>query len=257
MGSDRTATPLPAQGAALRQPQDTTAPGTGHGGPRWVVLDVETAGLDPRRDPLLAVAGVGLRQEQDRLLLCPGDSFEAVLQRPWVPGQAVDKANVLVHGIGVQAQSAGEPAPATLQRWQAWLGSSPRLGFHVGFDQAALQRAWADATAATGAGAAPARWRLPWARGGSAGRLAQGGQEHLWLDIEPLCTAADPQGRRGSMDDWLRWWGVSCPARHRAMADAWATAELLQIAWPRVAREAGGTAAGLARWLQQRRWLGG
>jgi DNA polymerase-3 subunit epsilon len=37
---------------ALRKPVDER---------RWVVLDVETSGLDPRRDQLLAIAAIALQ----------------------------------------------------------------------------------------------------------------------------------------------------------------------------------------------------
>ena len=50
---------------------------------RWVMLDVETSGLDARRDQLLAIAAIGLQVDwpAKRLSIAPGDSFEVVLQQ--------------------------------------------------------------------------------------------------------------------------------------------------------------------------------
>ena len=66
---------------------------------RWVVLDVETSGLDPRRDRLLAIAAVCISVESDasgldhqKLTIDVSDSFEAVLKQD----MASDKDNILL-----------------------------------------------------------------------------------------------------------------------------------------------------------------
>ena len=85
-------------GGSVRRPPDTA---------RWVVLDVETTGLDMHHDHLLAIAATAVHIEDDvppRVLLA--DSFEAVLQHE---SRSIDKANILLHGIGVAEQRAGSP----------------------------------------------------------------------------------------------------------------------------------------------------
>ena len=79
---------------------------------RWVVVDVETTGLDVQHDQLLAVAAVGLQIDSTaapRIALA--DSFEAVVHHDAV---LADKGNILLHGIGVGAQRAGAPPAVVL-----------------------------------------------------------------------------------------------------------------------------------------------
>lgn len=82
-------------------------------GARAVVLDVETSGLDPEHDDLLAIAAVGVERRGGGVVIRPGDSFEVVLGRD--TGAPPDKANILLHGIG-----AGRSAPASMRprRWR-------------------------------------------------------------------------------------------------------------------------------------------
>lgn len=192
---------------------------------RWVVLDTETSGLDPQRDHLLAVGAVAVDAQGIRL----GDSFEAVLQNPGVG--AAD--NVVVHGIGHDAQRAGVPAATALAAFAAYIGDAPCIGFHVEFDRAVLARAFA----AAGAGPLPARW----------------------LDLEPLAAAlsTDPgAAQRRSLDDWLGAFAIDVTERHNAAVDALATAELLLRLRALAAREGVRGVDGLAGLARQRRWLG-
>ena len=89
---------------------------------RWVVLDVESSGLDAARDRLLAIAAIALRIEGRSPCIDLGDSFEVVLRQP---DAVVDKANILLHGIGVGAQREGMPAREALEAFAAWAGAAP------------------------------------------------------------------------------------------------------------------------------------
>ena len=66
---------------------------------RWIMLDVETTGLDPRADQLLAIAAVAMRltPATGRLELSVGDSFEIVLRQEKPSG----KDNILIHHIPI------------------------------------------------------------------------------------------------------------------------------------------------------------
>lgn len=196
---------------------------------RWVVLDVESSGLDPQRDRLLAVAAVAARLHAGRLWLCPGDSFE-VLIRQDEPAAAIDKTNILVHGIGVQAQARGRPGAAALTAFEAYVDGAPLVAFHAGFDRVLL-----------------VRHLQQW-----CGRRLQG----AWLDLADLAPAVCPGVRAQALDDWLGHFGITVAVRHQAAADTWATAELLQRLWP-LARAQGcaGDFAALARLAASRRWL--
>ena len=195
---------------------------------RWVVLDVESSGLDARADRLLAIAAIAVRREGPRLHIVPGDSFEVVLHHA---AALADKPNILVHGIGVAAQRAGVEPRAALRAFERFIGHSPLIAFHAAFDRALLLRA---CDAALG--------RRP---------------PNPWLDLEPLAAVLHPQLRLRSLDEWLAQLQIHCAQRHQAAADTLATAELLQKLWPAAQRELGSGAgfAATCRLAARRRWL--
>lgn len=197
---------------------------------RWAVLDVESSGLDPTRDRLLAIAAVAVRPAGERLLIDAGDSFEVVLRQPAAAG-APDKANILVHGIGVAAQRGGvEPAEA-LAAFRAWAGDAPLVGFHAAFDRALIERALKAVQAP----------QLP----------------NRWLDLADLAPVLRPGVAARALDDWLALYGLAVGTRHQAASDAWATAELLQRLWPALRAQGVADFAGAARLAAARRWVGG
>ena len=199
---------------------------------RWILLDVESTGLDPTRDRLLAIAAVALRLSAGRPQVDLADSFDAVLRHETPEPARADKANILVHGIGVGAMRAGHVPAQVLQRFADWAADAPRLGFHVAFDRTMIERAE---------------------------------QEHLgrvvpafWLDLEPLAAVACPGVKARALDEWLAHFRIPCLQRHQAIADTLATAELLLQLWPKLQREAGGeplSPAVLARLAAARRWV--
>jgi DNA polymerase-3 subunit epsilon len=177
---------------------------------RWIVLDVETSGLNPYSDRLLAIAAVALEVSPDfeGISIVIGDSFEAVLKQD-LPS---NKDNILIHHIGTQAQSEGRPPLEVLEEFRAWLGQSPLLAFHAPFDESMINRAY--------------------------GLYGLKPLQNEWLDIEPLAkiTGVNPSLR--ALDDWLGHFGIECAVRHQAAADTFATAELLMRLWPYLKREA-------------------
>jgi DNA polymerase III subunit epsilon len=197
---------------------------------RWVVLDVETSGLDVQTAELLAVACVGLEVNVAAQSLCikPGDSFEIVIQ-PAKPVQ--DVSNILIHGIGMQRQQMGLPAWQALPLLRDFLQDAPLLAFHAWFDQALLARHCA----------------------------ATLGQElsSPWLDIEKLCVVTQPDAKAEDLDQWLEHFNITCPARHEAAADAFAEAEILQRIWPLLRHELSGQAhwQGLKKLEKLDQWL--
>jgi DNA polymerase-3 subunit epsilon len=194
---------------------------------RWVVVDVESSGLDPANDRLLAIAAIALRRDGGTPRIDLGDSFEVLLRHE---GAAVDKANILVHGIGVGAQRQGVESAHALAAFEQWLDGAPLIGFHVAFDEALIQRAM---------------------RAALGRRLA-----NKWLDLADLAPVVRPDVPGRSLDEWMLALGVSCAVRHQAAADTLATAELLLKLWPSVlAQREGDDWRALARLAAQRRWL--
>ncbi|MEO5772275.1 MAG: 3'-5' exonuclease [Burkholderiaceae bacterium] len=194
---------------------------------RWVVVDVETSGLDMRHDRLLAIAAVGLRIGGDRApRIDLADSFEAVVRQEPTPA---DKENILLHGIGVGEQAAGDPAADVLSAFERWLGNAPLIAFHAGFDQAMIGRAMQ----------------------ATLGRSLTA----PWLDLEPVADALHPEVGGCALDDWLVHFGIDCAVRHQAAADTLATAELLLRLWPAARRQRCRAFEDLQGLARQRRWL--
>lgn len=161
---------------------------------RLVVLDLETTGLEPRHDRVLSIGAVAI-QGRDVLL---GDSFEALL---YVPDHAPAEATV-VHGITPALVRQGEePAEAWL-RFLRYLGDAWLLAFHADFDRSFLQQACQQHLGVK--------------------------SEHQFLDLADLAPMLMPAAGlpRGSLEQWLDQAGIAVHARHQAIFDALATAEL-------------------------------
>lgn len=196
---------------------------------RAVVLDVETSGLDPDRDDLLAIAAVGVELRGGRIVIRPGDSFEVVLQRD--VGASPDKSNILLHGIGAGAQRAGVGAAEALAGFAEHAGTALLIGFHVAFDRRVIERALR-----------------------SAGRPRPANR---WLDLAELAPLLHPGARATALDDWLALYGIEVAQRHVAASDAWATAELLQRLWPRAVAQGLRDWRALEKMVGARRWWSG
>ena len=193
---------------------------------RWIMIDVETTGLDPRSDELLCVAALAIDMRHDAPQLVVADSFEVVLRHP-SPKASHD--NVLLHGIGWGQQRQGRPAPEALSQLGQWVGDSPLLAYHAAFDQQVLQQAF------------------------KRQRLAQ--PDWSWLDLADLLPAAFPELEARSLDQWMQMLGVRCVQRHQAAADVWASAQLFLKAWPRWHSQGLSSWAALARKADEVRWL--
>ncbi|TWO70480.1 3'-5' exonuclease [Caenimonas sedimenti] len=194
---------------------------------RWVVVDLETTGLDPARDALVAIGAVAVRIDRvtRQASILPGDSFESIVRPEHL---SADRANILLHGIGWQRQREGRPAGTALADFAAYVGASPLLAFHAAFDREVLQRAL---------------------RSQRAPELA-----NPWADIEFLCAVTFGEIPGGTLDAWLEHFGLHCPRRHEATADALAEAELLLRVWPRLRAECAGW-DDVVRLARRRQWL--
>jgi len=194
-------------------------------GARWVVVDCETSGLDTTHDRLLAVGAVAVRGGRIDL----GESFSAVLRQE----HASDPANILIHGISGEVQLAGRPAGDVLREFSAFLADGLPVAYHAPFDDAVLRRAMA-----TQPGLQAPRH---------------------WLDLARLAPALypGPDRARRALDDWLAEFGIGCPQRHDALADAFATAQLMLVLLAEAERQGATTVDRLRRLEHSDRWLGG
>jgi DNA polymerase-3 subunit epsilon len=188
-----------------------------------VVVDVETGGLNPRVDPLLAIGAITVTG--NAIAMAP--VCEVGLRQL----EATASDNILVHGITTGQQLAAmEPAEALLD-WLEYAGGQPRLAYHAAFDQLALERA-----------------SQTWL--GLKDRA-------IWLDLAVLAPLLVPQGPgfNRPLDDWLAYFHIPVYQRHGALADAYATAQLWLALLPAARVQKLTRLKQLIRLSRQVRWL--
>jgi DNA polymerase-3 subunit epsilon len=191
---------------------------------RWVVVDCETSGLDAKRDSLISVAGVGVRGGR----IPPGDLFAAMLRQDRPSG----RENILVHGIGRERQVSGEAPQAALDGFLAFAADSPRVAYRAPFDKAMISR---------------------------AARAVHRREDGVWLDLAELLPVLFPQpgGREeATLEQWLAAFGIAHPSRHDALGDAYATAQLFQVALSEALRQDFRTVGTVFRAARAGRWMG-
>lgn len=169
---------------------------------RYVVVDVESSGLNINKDRLIAIGAVAVINGNIQL----NDSFEIVLQQERVS----DKGNILIHGIGATSQREGVPPADALLTFLEYLGKDPLIAFHVAFDESMISRAMKTFLGLN--------------------------FRHAWADLAYVAPALYPRLARGhrSLDDWMGVFQISNYARHNALADALSTAELLLALQPKL-----------------------
>lgn len=190
---------------------------------RWVVVDVESGGLDAVHDALIAIGALAVTDGAIDL----ADSFEVVLRQ--TSPSATD--NIEVHGIGGTEQTEGEDPRQALAAFLEFVGKDPLVAFHAPFDSTMLRR---DLERHLGVA-----FRRP------------------WLDLADIAPLAWPRyaSRLSGLDDWLETFSIPVAHRHRAIADCLATAQLLLMALPESAGMGAATAGQLVRLSGAQRWL--
>ncbi|UZM12658.1 3'-5' exonuclease [Pseudomonas kielensis] len=168
---------------------------------RWVVLDLETTGLNLNKDLVLSIGAVVIEDGAIDF----SQQFERTLQRH------AHKLgpSVLLHGLGPSAIAAGSDPVDALLDFMEFVGDSLLLAFHAPFDQHMLGRALKDSLG----------YRL----------------QHKFLDVADMAPLLCPQAhiREAGLDDWINWFQLQIYERHNASADAMATAELALILFSR------------------------
>jgi DNA polymerase III subunit epsilon len=103
---------------------------------RFVVLDSETTGLDPRHDRLITIGSVGVHAGEIQI----DDSFDALIR--------VDEntSAVAVHGVTRDESRSGIEEPEALERFLDYVRDGVIVGHHIGHDiatfDAAYERHW-------------------------------------------------------------------------------------------------------------------
>ena len=159
---------------------------------RWVVVDLETSGLNLNRDQVLSIGAVVI---EDGAV-----DFSQMFERTLHRAETKLSPSVLIHGLGPSAIAAGTDPVEALLDFMAFVGDSPLLAFHAPFDQHMLCRALKDSLGY---------------------RLA-----HTFLDVADIAPLLCPEApiREAGLDDWINHFKLHVGERHHASADALATA---------------------------------
>jgi len=164
---------------------------------RWVVLDLETSGLNLNRDQVLSIGAVVIEDGAVDF----SQMFERTLQR----AETKLSPSVLIHGLG-PARS-----PPAVTRWtRCW----------ISWSSSATARCWPSMRGSINT-CWPGRSRTAWV-------IAWPIPSSTWPTIAPLLY---PEAllREAGLDDWIDHFHLQVGERHHASADALATAELMLI----------------------------
>ncbi len=172
---------------------------------RLVVFDLETTGLDTRRDRPLSIGAIAI--DGGRVSL--DDAFHAELQ----PGGRLAADNVLVHRLTPERLARGEHVAVALRRFLDYVGDAPLLAYHAGFDRSILRHAL---RRELGLKITP-----------------------LCLDVAPWARQLTPEigSRPPSLDAVLAYYRIVVSQRHDALHDALATAQLVLLLLARSRRQ--------------------
>ncbi len=183
---------------------------------RWVAIDCETSGLDPKHDRLLSVGAVNVTAGRIEV----GSAFHSLV------AQAAPSAseNILVHGIGGDAQLGGRAQPEVLRELEFFVGEAIPVGFHAPFDAEILRRHGLRARAA-------------------------------WLDLAELAPALFAGHKARQLEDWLAEFDISVQDRHDAHGDAFSTAHQQLVVQAEARRQGTATVEALRALARSSRWL--
>jgi len=172
---------------------------------RWVVVDLETTGLNLNKDQVLSIGAVVI---EDGAI-----DFSQQFERTLQCDQQKLGPSVLIHGLAPSAIAAGSDPAEALVAFMEFVGESPLLAFHAPFDSHMLGRAMKDHLG----------YRLM----------------HPFLDMADLAPMLCPQAplRKPGLDEWIDWFKLQVMDRHNASADALATAELALILFSRARQQ--------------------
>lgn len=129
-GRTRTRHPLIAENIEYFEKLDQSRPAEEY---EFVVFDTELTGLDERRDEIVSIGAVRIRNLQ----ILAGDIFHVRIK----PAQPLPKDSTLVHRITPQDLLDAPPLAEVLPRFVEFCGKALLVGYYVALDTAFLNRA--------------------------------------------------------------------------------------------------------------------
>ena len=146
-------------------------------------------------DRIISIGAVAVSERMVR----HDDAYEALLRQD----RSSEVDNILIHQIGGQEQLAGMDPVEALVGCLEFIGDSRVVAFRAEFDATVFER--------------EVRRQLgyrAWPR---------------FIDLAALLPAMFPGTENDTLDDWVAHFGLPPIGRHHAIADAYATAQLLMI----------------------------
>ena len=190
---------------------------------RYVIVDVETSGLNMKKDCLISIGAVALVDGK----LDFNDAFQVVLRQD----QVSTPENILIHGIGGSAQSEGMDPVEALLAFLRYIGKAPLVAYHAFFDQSMIDKAM---------------------RNYLGMEIGQTWIDLAWVLPDFFKYRADA---RVPLDDWLRLFNIENISRHNAVSDAYATAKLLQVVIAQGTHKGADSPASFIKIEKARRWM--
>ncbi|MCB2228304.1 MAG: 3'-5' exonuclease [Desulfarculaceae bacterium] len=170
---------------------------------RFVVLDLETTGMDPEQDRVVSVGS--LRIAQGRALL--GESFAELVN----PGRDIPAEAIKVHGITPDKIAHARHGAEVFEDWLGFLGRDILVAHYARFDLHFINHVMRE------------RYGFP--------------LQNLIIDTVLMCQAivlpGDPYGiarhqKACRLESLAARFGIPTPERHTALGDALITAMVFQ-----------------------------
>lgn len=180
----------------------------------FVALDLETTGLDPRVDAVVAAAAIGVVGAE------PGSGYVTLVN----PGRPIPPDSTAIHGITDQMVAGAPPIDRVLDALEATCTDRPLVGHRIDFDLAILGRE------------RRARGRPP--------------LSNVAICTMRLAAALHPTWQDVGLDAVAARLGIAIPDRHTAQGDAVAAARIFLAMIP-VLRRRGITTLTDVAWLQK------
>lgn len=151
---------------------------------RFVALDLETTGLDPRRDSVVSLAAIPFVDG------VPENGYVTLVD----PGRPIPGESTAIHGLTDDSVRGAPRLARVLPEVDPVLGDDVLIGHHVGFDVTVLNRA--------------------------RRRLALTPMLNAALDTRRLAAGLHPQWREFTLEHVAERLGIEVVARHTAEGDA-------------------------------------
>ena len=160
---------------------------------RWVVLDLESSGLDMRNDRILSIGAIAVEQSAVQF----NDCHSALLQAP----KFNSKNSVLIHGLTPQKLALGQEPSEALVELLEFIGDSPVIAWQARFDRTLLANELQRHLKTT--------LRTP------------------FIDLTHWLALRRPRPHPYGFAEALGLWNITQKQRHDSFSDAFATACLL------------------------------